>query len=485
MDYLIFFFILIIFLILIIYGLPFKNTNFNNQIADLQKEIVRENFKSSSENDIKQGASTFYDWGLRRDDDVPEECDIEPPPKLKSCSGVKCLDGKKTYVQNDYYIYPEEKKPEQPNCGNCEAYQCKNIDRYVLKSSVPPCPDMSEYALKSMVKPCPDLNNYVLKSEIPPCPEQPDLTKYVLKSQIPACPTPVVCPECPVCPPAYKYIQDDPRFKNWLIHFEDDVEEKINKLYIRKMDCNKKIEESYKKGVEEGKNDAYKNIVERVGPDVLRKCLQSGKSSSNNNNKSSEKESIGYLNDIIRYIDRNPKKEPQREPQREFQREPQREFQREPQREFQRGPQREPQREFQRGPQREPQREFQREPQREPQREFQREPQREPQRDPLREPQREPQRDPLREPQRDPLREPQREPQQDRPNNFYNERNRLEDLDKRIEFNKNIKREENLSNSNNQIINTNSADDEFVLGWDPTSLGFGSINYQMKKPNIK
>jgi hypothetical protein len=83
------------------------------------------------------------------------------------------------------------------------------------------------------------------------------------------------------------------------------------------------------------------------------------------------------------------------------------------------------------------------------------------------------------------LREPQREPQQDRPNNFYNERNRLEDLDKRIEFNKNIKREENLSNSNNQIINTNSADDEFVLGWDPTSLGFGSINYQMKKPNIK
>ena len=52
MDYLIFFFIFIIFLILLIYGLPFKKTYFNNQIADLQKEIVRENFKTSSNTDV-------------------------------------------------------------------------------------------------------------------------------------------------------------------------------------------------------------------------------------------------------------------------------------------------------------------------------------------------------------------------------------------------------------------------------------------------
>ena len=104
MDYLIFFFILFIFLILIIYGLPFKsNTN-------MQSEPIMESFKTSSENDVKQGASTFYDWGLRNSDDVPEECDIEPPPKSKSCSGGKCLGDKNTYVQNDYYV--------------CSVFQC-------------------------------------------------------------------------------------------------------------------------------------------------------------------------------------------------------------------------------------------------------------------------------------------------------------------------------------------------------------------------
>lgn len=384
MDYLIFFFIFFIFLILIIYGLPFKKAYFNNQIADLQ-----ENFKTSSESDVKQGASTFYDWGLRNSDDVPEECDIEPPPKSKSCSGGKCLGDKNTYVQNDYYVYPEEKKPEQPTCGSCDAYKCKNIDRYVLKSSVPACPDMSEYALKSMVKPCPDLKDYILKSEIPPCPERTDLTKYVLKSQIPACPTPVVCPDCPVCPPAYKYIQDDPRFKNWLIRFEDDVEEKINKLYIRKTDCNKRIEGSYKKGIDKGKNDAYKSIAEGAGSDALKKCLRSGGGGGGENKKPSGGQNIGYLNDRQRNQQRDQNKD-----------------------------------------------------------------------------------------NRD-NRDNRDRMELDR------ERNRLANLEKKLEFEKNTRREEKLSDSNNQKSSKTSGNDEFVLGWDPTSLGFGSINYQMKRPNIK
>jgi hypothetical protein len=222
---------------------------------------------------------------------------------------------------------------------------------------------MSEYALKSMVKPCPDLRNYVLKNEIPPCPECPDLSKYVLKSQIPACPTPVICPECPVCPPAYKYIQDDPRFKNWLIRFEDEIEDKINKLYIRKLDCNKKVDDSFKKGIEEGKNTAYKVIAEGAGPDVLKKCLIKG--GKNNENPV-------------------PSKEPNRGST---------------------------------GPSK--------------------------------------------------------------------DKNRLADLEKKLEFEKNNRREERLSKNNRSKINTTSGDSEFVLGWDPTSLGFGSINYQMRKPEIK
>jgi hypothetical protein len=60
---------------------------------------------------------------------------------------------------------------------------------------------------------------------------------------------------------------------------------------------------------------------------------------------------------------------------------------------------------------------------------------------------------------------------------------RLADLEKKLEFEKNNSREEKLSKSSK--INTTSGDSEFVLGWDPTSLGFGSINYQMRKPEIK
>jgi hypothetical protein len=383
MDYLIYFFVFLIFLILIIFGLPFKSTYYKNEIADLQKETIRENFKTSSENDVKQGASTFYDWGLRDSNDVPEECDIEPPPKSKSCSGGKCLGDKNTYVQNDYYILPEDKKQEQPTCGNCEADKCKNIDRYVLKSSVPPCPDMSEYALKSMVKPCPDLKDYMLKSEIPPCPERPDLSKYVLKSQIPACPTPVICPECPVCPPAYKYIQDDPRFKNWLIRFEDEIENKINKLYIRKTDCNKKVDNSYKKGMEEGKNNAYRVIAQGAGPDVLKKCLING-GRNNENPPPSKQPNRGST---------GPSSNPNRGST---------------------GPSSNPNR-GSTGPSKDQQ--------------------------------------------------------------------RITDLEKKLEFEKNNRREKKLSESSK--INTTSGDDEFIIGWDPTSLGFGAINYQMKKPEIK
>ena len=43
--------------------------------------------------------------------------------------------------------------------------------------------------------------------------------------------------------------------------------------------------------------------------------------------------------------------------------------------------------------------------------------------------------------------------------------------------------EKKLSESSK--INTTSGDDEFIIGWDPTSLGFGAINYQMRKPEIK
>lgn len=74
----------------------------------------------------------------------------------------------------------------------------------------PPCrePDLSKYVLKSTIPPCPtlpDLSQYMLKSE---CPPVPDLSKYVLKSSIPK-PQPIIVDssacknmagECPPCP---------------------------------------------------------------------------------------------------------------------------------------------------------------------------------------------------------------------------------------------------------------------------------------------
>ncbi len=114
------------------------------------------------------------------------------------------------------------KPSPRPICPACPDCKQPDMSKYVLKSSIPPCPQM------------PDMSNYILKSE---CPPVPDLSKYVLKSSIPKqqpvildcskcqkpkgecppcprarcpevkCPPPTKCPACapcprPTCPPA-------------------------------------------------------------------------------------------------------------------------------------------------------------------------------------------------------------------------------------------------------------------------------------------
>ena len=92
---------------------------------------------------------------------------------------------------------------------------CKQPDmnKYVLKTSIPPCPavpDLSNYILKSECPPVPDLSNYVLKSSIPKqTPVILDCSKcQKAKGECPPCPRPrcpeVQCPaptKCPSCPP--------------------------------------------------------------------------------------------------------------------------------------------------------------------------------------------------------------------------------------------------------------------------------------------
>jgi hypothetical protein len=98
------------------------------------------------------------------------------------------------------------KKEGFATSGTCQ--NCGEIANVVC----PPCkePDMTKYILKSTIPPCPpqpDLSKYMLKTE---CPPVPDLSKYVLKSSIPKqqpvfldcskCSKPKG--ECPPCPRA-------------------------------------------------------------------------------------------------------------------------------------------------------------------------------------------------------------------------------------------------------------------------------------------
>ena len=121
------------------------------------------------------------------------------------------------------------------NCGKMDSCECPTPKRRPSHRPHPACPDckqpdMSKYVLKSSIPPCPqlpDLSNYILKSE---CPPVPDLSNYVLKSSIPRqgpvildcskcqkakgecppcprprcpevkCPPPTKCPACVPCP---------------------------------------------------------------------------------------------------------------------------------------------------------------------------------------------------------------------------------------------------------------------------------------------
>jgi hypothetical protein len=97
-------------------------------------------------------------------------------------------------------------------CGQSSPCRCPNPRPRPIRPADPECrqPDMNKYVLKTTIPPCPalpDMSNYILKSE---CPPVPDLSNYVLKSSIPK-QSPVILDcskcqkpsgECPPCPRA-------------------------------------------------------------------------------------------------------------------------------------------------------------------------------------------------------------------------------------------------------------------------------------------
>lgn len=112
----------------------------------------------------------------------------------------------------------------RPICPPCPPCREPDLSKYVLKSTVPPCPplpDLSKYMLKTECPSVPDMSKYVLKSSVPQCPPCISTCSKPCKiGECPPCPRPrcptVKCPEpkaCPACPAAQCAPCPEPRIK--------------------------------------------------------------------------------------------------------------------------------------------------------------------------------------------------------------------------------------------------------------------------------
>lgn len=148
-----------------------------------------ENFDApnvATASEVAGGSSELYGWGY---DPIRSKKTTKKRRQCPNCENV--------YVDVvDVYVNP----PTDQYCNNCDITINKDIDKYVLKSSIPACPDMSQYAKKSEMGPNLNMDEWIRKAEIPPCPPMPDLRDYVRKEDIPPCDLQKECPKCPECP---------------------------------------------------------------------------------------------------------------------------------------------------------------------------------------------------------------------------------------------------------------------------------------------
>lgn len=139
-----------------------------------------ENFEISTEEQIEGGASGIYDRKFEQPTDgsgnvTPPTPTPTPPTPTPN-------------IIPETDIRPICKEKHTPNYNKCrkEMEKCPiewhpDIDRYILKTSIPPKPDMDGYIKKTDIPPYPDMNDYIKKTDIPKCP---------------------ACPTCPMCPNA-------------------------------------------------------------------------------------------------------------------------------------------------------------------------------------------------------------------------------------------------------------------------------------------
>ena len=261
--------ILFIFLFIIIIGLYISDStplNLDDKKKILELNYITENFSpsQSTTTDQSSGSSELYNWGLPEEvkyvkKEKAKECHTECKPACAPVCPQKC----------PQTCTPPVVKNEV--CKNCDITTNKDIDKYILKSSVPACPDMSEFITKNMMNANPDLSDYIKKSEIKPC-EKVDISKYILKSEIPACPTCPVCPECPICPicPPEKKCKQISEYK---ITEHPDMSkymsiEDVNKYYIKKDLIKKNIIEEE----DNIKNKVQSKVQSKVQNKIQNKC---------------------------------------------------------------------------------------------------------------------------------------------------------------------------------------------------------------------
>ncbi len=285
---------IILFIFLIIIGLYLSQETKLN--INEKNKILMENFSPqvSSTRAQKKGASQLYKWGLPEDNvsEKKEECNkpddvppFTPKPVEDNCpqsEEINCNDNK------------------SKNCGDCDILTHPDINKYVLKSSVPPCPDISKYATKNMLKTCPDMSKYILKSKVPKC-EKIDKSKYILKSEVPPCPKCPICPVCPVCPTCPKP-QPCKTINQYKIEEHPDMEEYVKKDKLKEL-CELYAEEENNNGssdnssytdeeiiidnngneiiIDKNKNGQYKDKC--TYPNMLDRIFASGSNLKNNN----------------------------------------------------------------------------------------------------------------------------------------------------------------------------------------------------------
>lgn len=137
-------------------------------IGSQLSSFTREGFKTSTESAIEEGASGAYKWGYQP---IPEPIPVPVPiPEPPFCPPRPGPGPRPPCPRCGFNITEIIINEPAGGCAGCDITRHPDIDKYVLKSSIPPCPDMTRYALKSEMCPCVNMNDYIRKSEIPPCP---------------------------------------------------------------------------------------------------------------------------------------------------------------------------------------------------------------------------------------------------------------------------------------------------------------------------